>query len=106
MSNVEIVSSKLRRTSQCFWHWCPGCDAPHALFFDHGWTFNGNLDKPTFTPSFGHNLGRKDACHIIVTDGVLNFQSDCWHELSGKSVPLIDWPPEHAMWGLSTDAPQ
>jgi len=28
---------------------CPGCKHYHV--FDQRWTFNGDFDKPTFTPS-------------------------------------------------------
>jgi hypothetical protein len=88
-------------------HWCPGCEESHTL--PSGWTFNGDLERPTFTPSFKHE-GRKrvfinrewvgewlrDAkgdtipyiCHYILTDGVLNFCGDSTHSLAGKSVPL------------------
>jgi hypothetical protein len=74
-----------------------------------GWSFNGNLEKPTFTPSFKHEglqrvfvngnwtgEWKRDAsgntipyiCHYILTDGQLQFQGDCTHGLNGKTVPL------------------
>ncbi len=35
--------------------WCPGCDAAHAVRIGSGsgpgWSYNGNPDRPTFTPS-------------------------------------------------------
>jgi hypothetical protein len=32
--------------------WCPGCESMHAVDVNPGgWGFNGNYDKPTFTPS-------------------------------------------------------
>lgn len=37
----------------------------------------------------GRLLGCKDAvCHIVVTDGILNYQADCTHELAGKAIPM------------------
>lgn len=109
------VSKYLRKTVQGHSHWCPGCSEMHILF--DSWHFNGNVDKPTYTPSFKHTglkrnivdgawVGEgKDAwlydaagnpipkvCHYILTDGVLHFCADSTHTLAGKSVPLPELP--------------
>lgn len=76
------------------------------------WKFNGNMVAPTFTPSMlvksGHYVDGKrpcwcdyhkkpdakpDAptcfiCHSFVTDGKMQFLSDCTHELAGQTVRL------------------
>ena len=35
--------------------WCPGCNSPHSIAHGAGngprWGWNGNAEKPTFTPS-------------------------------------------------------
>ena len=101
------VSSTLRRVANGFAHWCPGCEEMHTL--PDSWNFDGNLEKPSFTPSFkregiqrvfvgGKWTGewKRDAtgntipylCHYVLTAGQINFQADCSHALSGKSVPL------------------
>lgn len=101
------VSRKLRRVDRGFAHWCPGCEEVHIL--PDGWTFDGNLESPTFRPSFKHTglkivkLNGKwtgewehDAqgntipaiCHYLVTGGQLQFCADCTHALAGKTVPL------------------
>lgn len=69
---------------------CPACKCGHGL--DSRWTFNGNYDKPTFSPSLliqGH-LGsdKYGTCHSFIRDGMIQFCSDSTHELSGKTVPL------------------
>lgn len=80
--------------------WCPGCKEMHVLPWKRGnWAFNGNTEKPTFTPSFritwrDEDGVAKQCCHFVLTDGVLHFCSDCTHELVGKSVPLPKLPPE------------
>lgn len=107
------VSSKLRRLTNAYAHWCPACKEMHRL--PDGWTFsNGDLEKPSFQPSFLHGgiLTVKDSngqwmgewvldalgkpipyvCHYILTDGILNFCPDCTHEMAGKSVPLPELP--------------
>lgn len=99
------ASATLRRVGGGWMHWCPGCDESHIL--PDGWTFDGNVERPTFTPSFKHTFHRFDAydarglglgerrevvCHYIVTAGRLNFCGDCFHRLSGQSVPIPALP--------------
>lgn len=102
--------------------WCPGCDGAHMIRHGEGpgprWGWNGNADKPTFTPSIlvrGHEItakGRADldawraagcprpapeldrvptVCHSFVTDGRIQFLGDCTHALAGKTVDLPEW---------------
>lgn len=91
--------------------WCPGCKEPHAIKHGNGgWTWNGNADKPTFTPSIlvsGIQTEKDDAgkwtgewvldaqgntiptiCHSFVTDGRIQFLGDCTHEMVGQTVDL------------------
>lgn len=73
---------------------------------DGGWTFNGDVDKPTFTPSFkttfvhysggidqhGLGIGSREyrVCHYIITDGKIQFCPDSWHKRSDiVAMPLI-----------------
>lgn len=69
---------------------CPGCKWEHLL--DLGWTFNGNLEKPTFSPSLlVHNSPPPDGrCHSFIADGKIRFLDDCTHELKGQTVGLPD----------------
>ncbi len=77
-----------------FLWWCPGCDEPHAL--NSTWAFNGDFNKPTFTPSVlvtgfsRHSVERR--CHSFVVNGAVQFLADCSHDLAGKTIPLPDWP--------------
>lgn len=103
---------------------CPGCKEYHSIRVQRGdnespnvpcWGFNGNLEKPTFTPSIldrqGHYVdGNKDCwcnfkerfpdydgelgmkchiCHSFVTDGKIMFLGDSTHELAGMTVDLF-----------------
>ena len=91
---------------------CPGCKEMHQLRVEGegSWGFNGDYDRPTFTPSVlvrfkqierderGEWTGEwvRDAtgnpldsvCHSFVTDGHIRFLEDCTHELRGQVVPL------------------
>ena len=75
--------------------WCPGCDSVHHV--NSGWTFNGDGDKPTFSPSVLVNAGRAnpqaEICHSFVRDGRIEFLGDCTHALAGKTVDLPDFDP-------------
>ncbi len=66
------------------------------------WTFDGNVDTPTFSPSVNircewskleDEAGLKDeACHYFLKAGQLQFLPDSTHELAGQTVPLPDLP--------------
>lgn len=72
---------------------CPACKHPH-LFVDGRWTFNGDLEKPTFKPSMlsnkDHSNPKVPRCHSFVTDGKIQFLGDCTHDMAGKTVDLPD----------------
>lgn len=72
------------------------------------WSFDGNVEKPTFNPSIRISYNGPDAdaqrdsgrrapsacCHYHLHAGELRFCGDCTHALSGKTVPLPPLP-EH-----------
>lgn len=76
---------------------CPGCVDEHYVVVDgsRGWSFNGNYDQPTLTPSvlvrYGDS-GDAARCHSFVTDGRIQFLADCTHALAGQTVPLPELP--------------
>lgn len=78
---------------------CPGCDAAHAVHIGSSpgphWSYNGNPNKPTFTPSILVNPGEETTgvpvCHSLVTDGRIKFMSDSTHHLAGQTVDIPPW---------------
>ncbi len=70
--------------------WSPG-DNSHILFDDR-WSFNGDFEKPTFTPSMLVNANMPGATrsHFFVTDGKIQYLADCDHELAGQTVDMVD----------------
>jgi len=108
---MSALGSKLRKVNNGMVMFkCPGCMEAHAITVeDCGtglpvWEFNGNGDRPTFTPSVLVTTGRAvdpnfvpeagdppEVCHSFVTDGQIQFLSDCTHALAGQTVPLPDW---------------
>ena len=66
---------------------CPACRYGHR--FDHRWTFNGDVDQPTFSPSLLIRTSQ-GVCHSYVQDGRIQFLGDCTHALAGQTVELPD----------------
>jgi hypothetical protein len=98
MSTVKETSTGwVIRCRACNWHEFPKSGKPGA-----SWTFNGDFERPTFTPSMNELVNgpgpdnRPDIptrrCHFIVTDGQIQFCGDCTHELAGQAMPLEHWP--------------
>ena len=75
---------------------CPGCKDEHLItdsltdieaVGNGPWSFNRNFDRPTIQPSV--LVRRTDhVCHSFITDGKIQFLSDCTHELAGQTVEL------------------
>lgn len=82
------------------WFECPGCEMPHRIMHGAGegprWRWNGDVDKPTFTPSVlvRYPWGSPQVervCHSFVTDGQIRFLGDCSHALAGQTVAIPEW---------------
>lgn len=78
---------------------CPGCKENHGLNIPGQrahWNWNGDKDKPTFTPSIHRISGPfpdgsiKTICHHFVKDGKIQFLLDFPHELRGQTVEMED----------------
>jgi hypothetical protein len=82
---------------------CPGCHYRHEVYVypnknrtGHTWEWNGDWQKPTFTPSilfrtaFTDPDRKNSVCHSFVTDGRIYFLSDCTHSSAGKSIDLSE----------------
>ena len=112
---------KVNRIGDQLFYRCPCGDVHAAIVGGPGqkWTWNGDTEKPTFTPSMlvtsGHYVTRKAGeelscwctyakenpeenlpfgcyrCHSYVRDGVVEFLNDCTHALAGQKVPLGEW---------------
>lgn len=92
--------------------WCPACEDLHLINLDAGgWTFDGDTERPTITPSIKvagaqwpqdypefrkhrHDVapGEPTICHSFVLEGHWQFLPDCTHELAGQTVPCVPIP--------------
>lgn len=124
------ISSKLRGGGEHLTYWCQGCEEAHSVRIradgqqvGPAWGYNGDAEKPTFSPSVlirsGHFAAHYDAqktgcwctydeelraageepsgfkcrvCHTFITDGMVQFLSDCTHQFAGQTLPLPDLP--------------
>lgn len=83
---------------------CPGCERHHTVRVkgDGAWGWNGDVSKPTLTPSVFSNppgpyfVASQPSCHSFVKDGQIQFLDDCSHALAGQTVPLPEWPEDEA----------
>ncbi len=103
-SVMARVSNVLRTTAESdgatgYTHYCPGCKGAHyirtksprpASGENPVWTFNGNVDQPTFSPSIRIPADPKapTVCHYHVIEGMISYCPDSPHALSGKKLPL------------------
>jgi hypothetical protein len=92
-------------------HWCQGCKCGHTYNTRReggpNWTFNQNLEKPSFTPSmrifvpagpYGDNdeqVPERTLCHYFVTDGQIAYCGDSDHPLKGQTLPLEPIPDNY-----------
>lgn len=71
---------------------CPACKVDHAV--DGTWNFNGDFEKPTFSPSVLYKefdeAGPVYICHFYIRDGVIDYLNDCSHVLKGDKIPMED----------------
>jgi hypothetical protein len=79
---------------------CPGCRGPQHIPVKgpNAWGFNGDMDRPTFTPSILTRKGDNYICHSFVTDGRIRFLSDCTHALAGQTVDLPEVLNQQNLW--------
>lgn len=87
-------------------HWYSVCTNGRGL----SWTFNGNMEAPTFSPSLkmtgtqpitdeehatimagGKITPRPHCCHLHMIDGKIHYCGDCTHAMAGKVVDMVEW---------------
>lgn len=105
------MTRRVRKTEKGVSFKCPGCGDGHAVpTGEGGWGWNGDLQRPTLTPSLlvrsGHYTdGWKPGdgcwcgkdyglecyrCHSFVRDGKIQFLGDSTHKLAGQTVDLAE----------------
>lgn len=91
MANKAKLKIRNSAETTMYVFWCNGCEQTHSFDVRKDgrqptWTFNGDMEKPTFNPSL--NYGR---CHLFVEDGMIKYCKDSYHHYSGRTVPLEEF---------------
>lgn len=120
---MGAISSKLRKWAspngdEGVTYYCQGCNSAHSIKTKGGgaWGWNGDVEKPVFTPSVlvtgfekptddeidrimaGEKIERRPLrCHTFVgcngaQPGEVIFLGDCTHALAGQTWPFPDLP--------------
>lgn len=98
------MANKLRtvqNTPGLYLFYCPACKCHHQVWTSQHvgdthpvWKFNGNMEKPTFTPSLLIRIPKAndqiDICHFFITDGKIIYSNDCSHDLVNQTVEMKD----------------
>lgn len=93
---IELATVYVIKCRACSWHQIPKQGKPGA-----SWTFNGNFENPTFSPSVNEASNPKEhkhynpqiptrRCHFTVKDGQITYHGDCTHTYRG-TMPLEAW---------------
>ncbi len=120
---MSQISKKLRDIDgDGLQYWCQGCEISHVIWHGEGnsprWGWNGDVDRPTFTPSVlvrrtmhcppvtpenyeewkanpwtQHDV--EQVCHTFIKDGQVQFLGDCTHQFAGQTLDLPDLPASH-----------
>ena len=92
---------------------CPGCESAgmgfaHVVTVDPPpgyagprWSWNGNVERPTVSPSVlckSSRDGHGAVCHLFLTDGKIQYLSDCKHPLAGQTVELPSFDDDREEW--------
>lgn len=100
---AKLLSPKLLSMGGSIYFHCPGCNMLHPYRVKGEaegpmWKFNGDVESPSFTPSLLVMASDPESrCHLFMTNGQLQFCTDSWHALAGKTVEMVDIP-EPEIW--------
>jgi hypothetical protein len=88
MADPKPVMHSVQGLPGHFIFWCAGCECAHGI--NSGWIFDGDLVKPTISPSIlSQGLIR---CHSFVRAGRIEYLADSEHPLAGTTVALEPFP--------------
>jgi len=114
---MERISDVLESHGDSVYFYCAGCKMLHGIRVRGAqeplWGWNGDVVKPSFTPSIlvtgtfmlneeefakieaGVEFERRPLiCHSFVTNGMVQYLSDCTHELAGQTVTISNLDDE------------
>lgn len=75
----------------------PDTQYPYIPIRKGRWTFNGDYERPTFSPSilvYENPRSGRPRTHCFVRDGRIEYLSDSTHALAGQTVDLPEFTEE------------
>ncbi len=88
---LQPVLSEVDHAPNLFLFWCPGCKYAHHIDTTR-WQFDGDMIKPTVTPSFllkPGKAGELPRCHLFVRNGRIQYLRDSTHVLAGMTIDMV-----------------
>lgn len=74
--------------------YCEGCEYHHRIqlniAFEPHFSFDGNNEYPTFSPSMIIKYKDDVICHFKITDGMIQYSEDSKHMFAGLTIPLSE----------------
>jgi hypothetical protein len=95
MAKVRCIDTTKLNGEVRYEFYCPGCCQSH-FFWTKGnvaWGFNGDVNKPTVSPSIKveyNGADKNTICHSFIRNGFIEYLNDCTHSLAGKTIELED----------------
>lgn len=85
MSEIKTIGRCLgQRIDGAVWFFCPGCNGPHSIKVNSpnapgpNWSYNGNPDSPTFTPSvLARTTGAPDGRSVMTDEEAREHDAIC-----------------------------
>ncbi len=56
------------------------------------WEWDGDLIRPTLSPSILTGKGQPKICHGFLREGIFEFLGDCTHSLANQKIEIPDLP--------------
>ena len=90
---MSAVIIRSRHEARRLTFFCPGCETIHSVHDGpNGWTFDGDYERPTLSPSVLVQGVTTPTCHSFVRGGRIEFLGDCAHGMAGQTVDLEPVP--------------
>lgn len=99
MKLVPIQKRELEASPNLLMFFCPACGCCHQIDTTR-WKVTGDTGKETIRPSilvYPHKSRDKfgsvvntPRCHLFITNGVIEYLSDCNHAMANQKVELLD----------------
>lgn len=93
--SVKISEVLYCENDYLLFFYCPACKERHPIRMDNehmkGWQWDGGVTRPTVTPDLKFNDHIDRYCHITITNGMLHYHADSYHQFAGLKMPMAKY---------------